>query len=57
MCTRILVSEMKFQARHQDEADYKNSDAHQQNSNGQNFAHQHQNSAAEHQCIMTTNLS
>ena len=32
-----LASEMEFQTRHQDEADYKNSDAHYRNSDHQNL--------------------
>ena len=46
---KILGFKNGFPRCHQDKADYKNSDAQQQNSNGQNFPNQHQNSAAEHQ--------
>lgn len=38
---------MEFRPRRQDDADQKNSDADGGNSNGQNFAGEHQNSATE----------
>lgn len=53
---KILGFKNGFPRCHQDKADYKNSDAQQQNSNGQNFPNQHQNSAAEHQYCKTAPL-